>query len=100
MADLKSVPVHLHSVVAGKTAEGIVLVPVTGNVADMNSLFSLNATGSFIWEQIDGVKCIEEIAMIFSNRYSLDYKTAERDVFRFIEKAGNYHIVRKNLEKH
>jgi hypothetical protein len=93
MAGLKSVLTHSDSIVTRKTGNEYVLVPVTNNIADMNSLYTLNETGAFIWEQIDGKKCVEEIIEALTIEYDIDGKNAETDVFSFIEDMSKYLIV-------
>ncbi|HOB85039.1 MAG TPA: PqqD family protein, partial [Bacteroidales bacterium] len=61
MMNLKSVPVRSASIVTRKTGDECVLIPVTNNIADMNSVYTLNETGAFIWELIDGKNSIEEL---------------------------------------
>ena len=61
MTGLKSVLSHSPSVVTRKTGNEYVLVPIANNIADMNSVYTLNETGAFIWEHINGKRSVEEI---------------------------------------
>jgi len=61
MTGLKSILSHSPSIVTRKTGNEYVLVPVTNNIADMHSVYTLNETGAFIWEHIDGERSVEEI---------------------------------------
>jgi len=94
MTDLKSIPSHSPSIVTRKTGSEYVLVPVTNDIADMNSVFTLNETGAFIWEEIDGKKNIEEIISALTAEYDIDDKNAEADVLSFMDKMRKYLIVR------
>ena len=91
--NLKSVPVRSASIVTRKTGNEYVLIPVTNNIADMNSVYTLNETGAFIWELIDGKKTIEELINAVVNKYDADFNTAIKDVFSFIEKMNQYLII-------
>jgi hypothetical protein len=71
-----------------------VLVPITNNIADMNSVYTLNETGAFIWELIDGKRSVEEIIIKLTNEYDIDKQNAESDVFIFIENMSKYLIIR------
>jgi len=93
MTDLKSILSHSPSVVARKTENEYVLVPVTNNIADMNCVYTLNETGAFIWEQINGTRNIEEIISILTDEYEIDNKKAEEDVFSFIDNMRKYLII-------
>jgi len=94
MMNLKSVPSHSPSVVTRKTGNEYVLVPVTDNIADMDSVFTLNETGAFIWEQIDGKRDIGSIIAALTSEYEIDSETAERDLLNFMNKMSEYLIIR------
>jgi hypothetical protein len=93
MTGLKSILSHSPSVVTRKTGNEYVLVPVTNNIADMNSVYTLNETGAFIWEQINGERNIEEIISLLTDEYDIDNKKAEEDVFSFIDNMRKYLII-------
>ncbi len=90
---LKSIPVHSTSVVTRKTGNEYVLVPIANNIADMNSVFTLNETGAFIWELIDGKRDIESIIAEMVKEYDIDETTACEDVLSFLEKMKGYLII-------
>ena len=93
MADLKSVPLQSPSVVTRKTGNEYILVPVTDNIADMNSVYTLNETGAFLWELIDGENNIEDIIEALIREYDIDEKTATNDVLEFINEMRRYLII-------
>ena len=93
MADLKSVLSHSPGIVTRKTGSEYVLVPITNNIADMNSVYTLNETGAFIWELIDGKRNVEEIINSVTEEYDIDHGSAVEDVFSFMENMSNYLIV-------
>ena len=93
MTDLKSVPSHSPKVVTRKTGNEYVLVPVSDNIANMNNVFTLNGTGAFIWDQIDGVKSVEEIIDALVSEYDIERTTASSDVLSFIDKMCEYLII-------
>lgn len=93
MTGLKSILSHSPSVVTRKTGNEYVLVPITNNIADMNSVYTLNETGAFIWEQINGKRSVEEIISALITEYDIDEKTASEDIFSFIENMSKYLII-------
>lgn len=93
MTALKSILSHSPSVVTRKTGNEYVLVPVTNNIADMTSVYTLNETGAFIWEQIDGKRSVIEIIAAVTKEYDIDNKIAEADVLSFIDNMSNYLII-------
>jgi hypothetical protein len=94
MTDLNTVLSHSPSVVTRKTGNEYVLVPVANNIADMDSVFTLNDTGAFIWEQIDGVKKISAIIDLLTEEYEIDKETATKDAFDFIENMNTFLIIK------
>ena len=95
MVNLKSVPSRSSSVVTRKTGSEYVLVPVTNNIADMNSVYTLNETGAFLWELIDGENNIKDMIEALIKEYDIDEETATADVFAFINEMNKYLIISK-----
>lgn len=93
MTGLKSILSQSTTIVTRKTGKEYVLVPITDNIADMNSVYTLNETGAFIWEQIDGEKSIEEIITALTTEYDIEFKNAETDVLSFVENMSKYLII-------
>lgn len=98
MAGLKSILSHSQSVVTAKTGNEYVLVPIADNIADMKSMYTLNETGAFIWEHIDGIKSVEDIINELTGEYDIDYSTASDDVFSFIGNMNKYLIIRESTD--
>lgn len=94
MTDLKSVPSRSSSIVTRKTGNEYVLVPVANNIADMDSVYTLNGTGAFIWEQIDGKKCVKDLIDEVFNEYDTDNETAKADVLSFLDEMNKYLIIK------
>jgi methyltransferase-like protein len=94
MTDLKSVFSHSPDIVTRKTGNEYVLVPVANNIADMNSVYTLNETGAYIWELIDGTRNVEEIINSLVEEYDTDRETAAADVFEFAENLKEYLIIK------
>jgi hypothetical protein len=79
------------SVVTRKIAGEVILVPVSGALADMQNIFSLDTVGEFIWELIDGVRSEEDLAEYVTDAFDVGFEQAQQDVIEFIDslnKAG------------
>lgn len=100
MTDLKSILSHSPEVVSRKTGNEYVLVPVTNNIADMDSVYTLNETGAFIWEQINGKRSVEDIIVALTNEYETDALNAEKDVLSFISDLSKYLIINTISDSH
>ncbi|NLJ42332.1 MAG: PqqD family protein [Bacteroidales bacterium] len=95
MADLDSVFSHSPNIVTRKTGNEYVLVPIANNIADMNSVYTLNETGAFIWEHLDGKKSLREIVDSLTEEYDIDFDSASKDMSEFIDNMTKYLIIRK-----
>jgi hypothetical protein len=93
--NLKSVPFHSPDIVTRKTGNEYVLVPVANNIADMNSVYTLNETGAFIWDLINGNRNIEEIIKALTEEYDINQQSASEDVISLIKNMSNYLIINK-----
>ena len=94
MIDLNSVVSQSPSVVTRKTGNEYVLVPIAKNIADMNSVYTLNETGAFLWELIDGKKTIKDLIDAMISEYDVGKEIATEDVSSFIEEMNKYLIIK------
>jgi methyltransferase-like protein len=67
-------------VVTRRIANETVIVPMTANVADLDSVYTLNEVGSFIWELLDGRRSAQSIAEMVAAEYDVTLEQAVRDV--------------------
>ena len=93
MTGRNSILSHSKSVVTTKTGNDYVIVPLANNIADMTSLYTLNETGAFIWEKIDGKRTVGEIIRSLTEEFDVDNETASDDVFSFINEMSKYLVV-------
>ena len=93
MINLNSVYSHSPKIVARDTGDEYVLVPVTDNIADMKSVYTLNSTGSFIWERIDGKRTVQDIVEELENEFDVDGKQALDDVLSFFQEMKDFLII-------
>ena len=73
--------------IAGET----ILVPVRGRIGDLDAIFNLNATASFIWNLIDGRTPFAQIVAQVCSEFDVGAEAAEADAREFIaalEDAG------------
>lgn len=93
MAGINSILSHSKSVVTTKTGNDYIIVPIANNIADMTSLYTLNETGAFIWEKIDGTRTVGDIIKSLTEEFDVDNETAKEDVFSFINEMSKYLVV-------
>jgi hypothetical protein len=70
--------------VAREVGNELIIVPLTGNVAQMNELFTLNQTAKFIWENIAENTTLETLESSMTNEFDIDAETARKDIARFM----------------
>jgi len=67
----------------------LVLVPLTGNVSQMNELFTMNETGRFIWENINEDTTIEDLVEKMVEAFDVTPEIAEKDITGFLERMSS-----------
>ena len=71
-------------VVFRKIHDETILVPIKNNVGDLNSIYSLNPTGAFIWECLDGTRRLGEIKTMILEEFEVGPEEAESDLCVFV----------------
>ena len=93
MLDLNSVVTPSPGIIPRKTGDEYVLVPVSNNIADMDSVYTLNETGAFIWEKLDGKSTLAEIISSMQSEFDVDAKTAKNDLLDFVTEMEKFLII-------
>lgn len=75
--------------VSREVGNELILVPLTGNIAQMNEMFTLNETGKTIWENMDQVESLEQLKQIVLDNFEINDQTAERDIEGFLAQLEN-----------
>ena len=65
--------------------EDILLVPVGPRVGELNGLISLNQTGAYVWEALDGTRTLDDVARGVVEHFEVGLEQARRDVTEFCE---------------
>jgi len=72
--------------VAREVGNELIIVPLSGNVAQMNALFTLNETGKFIWDNATDTNSIDDLATQMTDTFNIDSQTARKDIETFLQK--------------
>lgn len=72
------------NIVSRRIAGELFLVPISGEIANMQSIFALNAVGEFIWEKLDGQRSINEIRMDVLDCFDVSEEQAGSDIKDFV----------------
>jgi len=60
------------------------LVPSVAREVDLDSLFLLNATGVFVWEQLASEQSVADLSAAVAQQFSVDPDAAAADVVTFL----------------
>lgn len=73
------------SIVSRKIADEYILVPIRKNVADLESIYTLNEVGARIWELVDGKTKVSEIKSRLNEEFEVTPEEAENDLVEYIK---------------
>jgi hypothetical protein len=83
--DLEAVFARNDQVVSRKIVDELILVPMRKNVADMETLYTLNEVGARVYELIDGAASVRKIVNTIVLELEVTEREAESDAREFIE---------------
>ncbi len=85
LLDIKSFYVVSNDVIAKKIENEYIIVPLISGVGDLDSeIYSLNRTGSILWEELDGKKSLEEVIYILSQKFNISKNEIIQDVMEIV----------------
>jgi hypothetical protein len=65
------------------------LIPIRGNLADLHSIFSLNAVAAAIWEKLDGIRDMDTVREELRSEYDVSEETLETDVREVVNRLAD-----------
>ena len=68
------------NIVARRIGGEVILVPIRSNASDLQSVYSLDEVGAFVWERIDGQRTFAGLVDAICDEYGLSRAEAERDL--------------------
>jgi len=75
---------HADNIVTRKVMDETLLVPISGELASMDELYTLNDTGAFIWQALDGTRTLAEIGRQIEQRYDAPLSALETDMLEVV----------------
>ena len=76
-----------------------ILVPLASRGADLDSIYNLNSTGTFIWEKIDGERTGSEIASLLAADFQVSQEQAQDDCREFLSQLLEVRAIEMNPAK-
>jgi hypothetical protein len=83
------------SIVSRKIADEFILVPIKQRASDVDSIYTVNEVGSFIWEQIDEERPLTEIRDLIVNEFEVSNEEAEKDLIEFLQQLEQVGAVKE-----
>ena len=81
---LEDVLVKNTSIVSRRIAGEAVLVPIRKNVADLDSIYTLNDSGAAIWEHIDGSRSLRQVLASLVEEFEVEEDQARQDMLELV----------------
>ena len=81
------------NVVSRRIAGEILLVPIRGNLANMERLYVLDEVGEQIWADLDGKKNLEDIRDRICGKFEVDQERAKSDIEEYISKLHTADLI-------
>jgi hypothetical protein len=66
--------------IAGET----ILVPISGKLANLQKIYSLNPVAEYIWKQLDGKRTLQEISDNIQSVFEVKKEQVDEDIQEFI----------------
>jgi hypothetical protein len=88
MTDVNTVAAPAASIVARRVGDETILVNAQGDM-----LHTLNPTGTFIWDRLDGARSVGAILELLRSEYDLPDAGVEEDLCRFMDELAGKGIV-------
>ena len=82
-------------VVTRKIVDETILVPISGNLANMQKIFSINEMGASIWALMDGKRNVTSIKKVLLQEFDVDEDRLEKDLFEFIDNLSQMDLLRE-----
>lgn len=81
---LNNIYKQIDDVVTRKVMDETLLVPISGELASMDELYTLNDTGAFIWQALDGIRTLAEIGKLLEQEFDAPMKAIEADLLEIM----------------
>lgn len=79
-------------IVSRKIAGETILVPISGQLADLRRIFSLNPLAEYIWQKFDGKNNLQEIVNSILSTYEVQQEQVIEDIQEFVSE-----LLKENL---
>ena len=92
-SDVKTIYNKNQDIISRTILDETILVPISGNLANMQNIFSLDSVSAFIWEHIDGTKTLNDIHQLVVHVFDVEASQALKDIYEFIDELENSELI-------
>ena len=78
-----------------KIVDELVLVPIHQNVADMDSIYTLNAVGADLWERLERPATQADLEEVILEAYEAEPHVVATDVASFLRELSSFGAIRE-----
>ncbi len=82
------------NIICREIAGELIIVPVRGNLADMETIFSIEGSAGQIWQQLDGNNSLADIRDSMLETFDVEEETINSDIVEFVDEIYNAGLVR------
>jgi hypothetical protein len=79
-------------IISRRIAGEKLLVPIAGNIANLQQIFALNPVAEFIWDHLDGKTSLGDIHSLVLTQFRVDPPEAERDLQDFMRELTSLEL--------
>ena len=72
-----------------------IFIPIQRTASEVDSLFTTNPAGSYIWDLIDGVRTVGEIRNALVAEFNVESEEAGRDLVEFLGQMVSVGAIRE-----
>lgn len=80
-------------VILREIADETILVPICGEIANLERIFYLDNVSKFIWEQFDGEKTLADISKAVTAEFDIEIETAFNDLLEYVDQLKSEKLV-------
>ena len=86
------------NIVSRAILDEIIIVPISGNLADMQCIFSTESVGAFIWDHIDGNNDLAVIYAQILGQFDVEPDRAVTDLLEFITELHDAGLIQAKAD--
>jgi hypothetical protein len=91
--ELNTIYRQADNIVTRKVMDETLLVPISGDLASMDELYTLNDTGAFIWQALNGNRTLVEIGERLQQEYDAPIEVVYSDLLEVIHSLAEASLI-------